>query len=126
MPDRTLLTRTSLVALVLTILHVTDDIVRGISPAGPDNLGGVLIFVVWAVGTLMLSKHRTGVVIMLLGGVFAAAMPVLHMRGARYPALAASEGGFFFVSTLFAVGTAGVLAVLEAGRVMWVWRDGRP
>jgi hypothetical protein len=103
-------------------LHVTDDIVRGISPAGADNIGGVAILVAWAVGTLMLSERRSGHVIMLLGGLFAAAMPVLHMRGARYPAIAVSDGGFFFVWTLFVVGTTGVLSMILAVRALLLSR----
>lgn len=61
---------------------------------------------------------------MLLGGIFAAAMPVMPMRGPGYPALAMGRGGFFFVRTLLAVGTLGVLCVLLAGQAMWLRRTG--
>lgn len=122
-PNR-LLTTTSLVSILLMSLHITDDIVRGISRAAPDNVFGVAIFVVWLIGTLMLPQRRTGYAIMLLGGVFAAAMPVLHMRGARYPSVAASDGGFFFVWTLYAVGAAGTLAIILAVRALWSSRAG--
>jgi hypothetical protein len=39
---------------------------------------------------------------MLLVGLFAAGMPVIHMRGAHYGEIAKSPGGFFFVWTLWA------------------------
>jgi hypothetical protein len=38
---------------------------------------------------------------MLLVGLFAAAQPVMHMRGAHYAEIAKSTGGFFFVWTLW-------------------------
>ena len=44
---------------------------------------------------------------MLLVGLFAALMPVLHMRGVHYPEIAKSPGGFFFVWTLWALGGLG-------------------
>ena len=115
-----LLTVTSLLSILLMSLHVTDDIVRGISPPGADNVGAVVIFVVWLFGTLALSERRSGFVIMLLGGIAAAAMPVLHMKGARYPTIAASSGGFFFVWTLIAVGVTGTFSVVLAARALWV------
>jgi hypothetical protein len=114
-----LLTIVSLLSMVLMSLHVTDDIVRGISPAAPENIGAVAIFLVWLTGTLLLSERRSGYVIMLLGGLFAAAMPVLHMRGARYPAIAQSSGGFFFVWSLIVVGTIGTFTAVLAARALW-------
>jgi hypothetical protein len=126
MKHNRLLTITSLLSILLMSLHVTDDIVRGISPPGADNVGAVVIFLVWLVGTLLLSERRLGYAIMLLGGLFAAAMPVLHMRGARYPTIAQSSGGFFFVWTLIAVGVMGVFAVILSARALWMSRSATP
>lgn len=114
------LTIVSLLSIVLMSLHITDDIRRGISPPGGDNVGAVVIFVVWLIGTLLLAERRVGLVLMLLGGIFAAAMPILHMRGARYPALAAGDGGFFFVWSLIAVGTTGTFSIILALRELWI------
>ena len=75
---------------------------------------------------LALAERRSGYVIMLLGGLFAAAMPVLHMRATGYPAIAKSSGGFFFVWTLFAVGMTGTFSVILAARALWVLRRGKP
>lgn len=115
-----LLTIMSLLSIVVMSLHITDDIVRGISPAAPDNVGAVAIFSVWLFGTLVLSEKRLGYVIQLLGGIFAAAMPFLHMNGARYPAIAASSGGFFFVWSLIVVGVTGTFAVILSARALWL------
>lgn len=120
MKNNTLLTITSLLSILLMTLHVTDDIVRGISPAAADNVGAVVIFVVWLVGTLVLTERRSGYVIMLLGGLFAAAMPVLHMTGSRYAAIAASSGGFFFIWSLIVVGVTGTFAVILSARALWL------
>ena len=122
MKTSTQLTILSLISIVLMSLHITDDIQRGISPPGADNVGAVVIFVVWLIGTLLLAGRAAGLVIMLLGGVFAAAMPLLHMRGARYPTIAAGDGGFFFVWSLIAVGTTGAFSVILALRELWVRR----
>jgi len=126
MKSNALLTITSLLSILLMTLHITDDIVRGISPARADNIGAVVIFVVWLVGTLVLAERRAGYVIMLLGGLFAAAMPVLHMRGVGYPAIAKSSGGFFFVWSLIVVGATGALAVILSARALWALRSGKP
>lgn len=125
MKNHWLLVNVSLLSILLMSLHITDDIVRGISPPGADNVGAVVIFVVWLIGTLLLTERRSGQVIMLLGGLFAAAMPVLHMKGARYPAIATSSGGFFFIWTLIVVGATGTLAVILAARALWLGRSGR-
>ena len=121
-----LLTVLSLISIIVMSLHITDDIVRGISPAAPDNVGACVIFLVWLFGTLVLRESRIGYGIQLLGGVFAAAMPVLHMSGARYPAIATSPGGFFFVWSLIVVGTTGALCVLLSAHALWVaFRESR-
>jgi len=120
MKHNVLLTVTSLLTILLMSLHVTDDIVRGISPPGADNVGAVVIFVVWLLGTLVLGERRSGYVIMLLGGLAAVSVPVLHMRGGRYPTIAASSGGFFFVWTLIAVGATGTFAVILSARALWI------
>jgi hypothetical protein len=125
MKPNALLTITSLLSILLMSLHITDDIVRGISPAAPDNVGAVVIFVVWLIGTLALPERRLGYVITFLGGLFAAAMPVLHMTGARYGAIAKSSGGFFFVWTLIVVGATGTFAMILSARALWVLRPGR-
>ena len=123
---RPALLTTSLLSILLMTLHITDDIIRGISPPGADNVGAVVIFVVWLFGTLVLAERRSGYVIMLLGGLFAAAMPVLHMTGAGYVAIAKSSGGFFFVWTLLAVGVTGTFSILLSARALWNVRFGKP
>ena len=121
-----LLPTASLLSILLLTLHVTDDIVRGISRAEPSKTA-LVVLVVFLYGTLVLAGRRSGSIIMLLVGVFAAAMPVIHMRGAHYPEIARSAGGFFFVWTLWALGGVGGLTVVLSARALWSlpWRRPR-
>jgi len=118
MKHNTVLTIASLLSIVLLTLHITDDIVRGISKAQSSNIA-LLVLAVFLYGTLVLSERRLGHVIMLLVGFFAAAMPVMHMRGAHYGEIAKSPGGFFFVWTLWALGGLGGLTLMLSVRGLW-------
>ena len=123
MKPNAVLVVTSLLSILLLTLHVSDDIVRGISKAEPSNTA-LLVLVVLLYGTLVLAERRSGHVIMLLVGLFAAGMPVIHMRGAHYPEIARSAGGFFFVWTLWALGGIGGFTFVLAARELWNRRRG--
>ena len=125
MKQNVTLTIASLLSILLLTLHVTDDIVRGISKAESSNTA-LAVLVLLLYGTLVLSDRRLGHVIMMLVGLFAAAMPVMHMRGAHYPDIAKSPGGFFFVWTLWALGGLGGLTFLLSARGLWTLRRGQP
>lgn len=103
---------TSLLAIVLMSLHLSDDIVRGYEPGGLNNLIGVAILVVWLYAALQCSARLPGRIVLLLGGLFAAAMPAVHMSGAGVGKVAASPGGLLFVWTLMALGTTGAFALV--------------
>jgi hypothetical protein len=114
----------SLLSILLLTLHVTDDIVRGISNAEPSNTA-LLVLVIFVYGTLEFAERRSGHVIMLLIGFFAAAMPVVHMRGTHYPDIAKSPGGFFFVWTLWALGGLGGFTFIRSALGLWGLRRTR-
>jgi hypothetical protein len=118
MKPAVLLPISSLLSILLLTLHVTDDIVRGISRAEPANTA-LVVLVILLYGTLVLGERRLGHVIMLIVGFFAAAMPVMHMRGAHYPDIVKSHGGFFFVWTLWALGGLGGLTMVLAIQGLW-------
>jgi hypothetical protein len=125
MKENVVLAVASLLSILLLTLHVTDDIVRGISKAESSNIA-LLVLAFFLFGTLVLTERRSGHVIMLLIGLFAAAMPVIHMRGAHYPEIARSAGGFFFVWTLWALGGLGGLTFILSARGLWSLRRGQP
>jgi hypothetical protein len=108
----------SLLSILLLTLHITDDIVRGISKAEPSKIA-LVVLVIFLYATLVLAERRSGHVIMLLVGLFAAAMPVIHMRGAHYPDIARSAGGFFFVWTLWALGGLGGVTAILSAQGLW-------
>lgn len=119
-----MLTITSLLSILLLTLHVTDDIVRGISKAEPSNIA-LAVLVVLLYGTLVLAERRLGYVTMLLVGIFAAGMPVIHMRGVHYAEIAKSPGGFFFVWTLWALGALGGFTFILSVQGLWSLRRGQ-
>ncbi len=125
MKQNALLVVSSLLSILLLTLHVTDDIVRGISKAQSSNTA-LVVLVVLLYGTLVLTERRSGQIITFLVGLFAAAMPVMHMRGAHYPEIAASTGGFFFVWTLWALGALGGVTMILSVRGLWRLRRGSP
>jgi len=125
MKDHVTLTIASLLSILLLTLHVTDDIVRGISKAESSNTA-LVVLVVFLYGTLVLAERRWGQVIMFLVGLLAASIPVMHMRGAHYPEIAASTGGFFFVWTLWALGGLGGDTLILSSRGLWSLRPGQP
>jgi hypothetical protein len=108
----------SLLSIVLLSLHLADDIVRGFDAPGLLNLVGIAILVVWLLGATMLAERRTGAVILLVGAFFAAAMPVIHLRGSGIGDVVASPGGFFFLWTLLALGVTGTFSFLLAAHAL--------
>ena len=124
MKPTVLLQISSLLSILLLTLHITDDIVRGISKAESSNIA-LLVLVVFLYATLVLAERRLGHVIILVVGLFAALMPVMHMRGAHYPDIAKSHGGFFFVWTLWALGGLGGLTMVLATHGLWNLRRTR-
>jgi len=123
MKQNAILVATSLLSILLLTLHITDDIVRGISNAEPSK-SALIVLVIFLYGTLVIPERRWGHVIMLIVGFFAAGMPVIHMRGAHYPEIAKSTGGFFFVWTLWALGGLGGLTFILAASGLWSLRRG--
>src|SRR3954452_20794925 len=125
MKHSTMLTVAALLSLLFLTLHITDDIVRGISKAESSNTA-LVVLAVFLYGTLVLAERRSGHVIMLLVGLFAAGMPVIHMRGAHYGEIARSAGGFFFVWTLWALGGLWGVTFILSARGLWSLRRGQP
>lgn len=117
-------TAASLLSIVLLPFHVGGDVALGF-----DRGGSGLVFVVvpilllMACGALLLAERRSGHVIMLLGGVAALAMPVIHRNNGFTPTVARSAGGLFFIWTLVALGVTGGLAVILSVRGLWTLRS---
>ena len=124
MKRNTMLTVTSLLSILLLSFHLTQDALRekpGTWPAGPGNLIAILIILVYLCGTVLLAGRRSGYVIMLIGGIFSAAMPVLHLTAARF-GLVARPGQWFFMWTLIALGVTGMFSVIVAALELWSFK----
>src|SRR5215471_2740182 len=117
MKPRVMLIATSLLSILLLSLHISEDIVLGFSPGGLTNLFGIAILVVYLCGTLLLIDRRTGLIIVLIGSILAAGMPIIHMTGAGV-GVRRSEGAFFFVWTLYALGVTGTFGFILAVRAL--------
>jgi hypothetical protein len=114
MKPNVMLTVASLLSLLLIMCHLTDDVLRQVEGSVKYPIP-VIVFVVWLYGTLMLSERVSGYIIMLLGGVVAAGMIVVHSRGF----VVHKSGGFFFVLTLFALSATGWFTAILAARGLW-------
>jgi hypothetical protein len=123
------LTVASLLSMVFMTLHLSDDIVRGMEKGGLSNLIIVPILVIWLYGTLELSERRSGYVIILLGSLLGAVVPVVHFRGTGGVAageIAKSSGSLFFVWTQIALGVTAVFSAILSVRGLWKLRRGQP
>ena len=81
MKRNVMLTITSLLSILFMTFHLSDDVRRGFEPGGVKNVIGVLMLVIWLYGTTMLAGRRSGFIIMLLGAILGAGVPVVHMMG---------------------------------------------
>jgi hypothetical protein len=114
MKRNVVLTVASLLSLLFLTLHLTHDVIR--QPEGAVTYPiPVVVFALWLYGTVVLSGRVGGYVIMLLGGLFGAAMIVVHAHGI----VVSKSGGFFFVWTLFALSTTGWLTMILSARGLW-------
>ena len=122
MKNSVLLTITSLVSILFLILHITDDIARGISSVGPSiNFIAFPVLALLLYGALVLGERRSGYIIQLVGAILASGMPALHMRG-RINDIAHSSGGYFFIFTLMTLGALGMFSFVLAVRGLWSLR----
>ena len=130
MKHNVMLTIASLFSILLTTLHLADDIVRGFEKGGPANLLAVPILVTWLYGTLVLAERRSGYVIILLGSLLGTLVPVIHFRAAGGVAggeIAQSGGAFFWVWTMIALGVSSLFSVILSVQGLWrrKWRQSR-
>lgn len=128
MRQSTLLTVTSLLSILFLSLHLTSDFLHD---AGELSLPGVfisalmLVLLLW--GTLVLAERRSGHLIMLLGSLFALAMPVLHLMRAKGVAGAlARPDAFSFVWILLAISVTGLLSAILSVRGLVRLQRGQP
>ena len=128
MKHNLMLTITSLLSILFSAFHITDDIVHGIAPGGLSNLTVVVFLVVWLYAMLVLVEGRSGYVIVLLLSLLASAVPVVHMNGASgiTAGISNPSGAFFFAWTLLALEVTAVFSVILSVHGLWSLRRGQP
>ena len=120
MKQNVTLTIASLLSILFMTFHLTDDIVRGMEPGTLSDLIALPVLVVQLYGTLVLAGKRSGYVIILLGSLLLLVVPVIHMKGAGVGgAIANSNGAFFFIWTLLALGVTALFSVILSARGLW-------
>lgn len=122
----TILTITSLLTLLLTTLHVSDDFARGIDRAGVGFFPFLVLLGVWLYATLVLLRRRSGYIIVGMMCFLACGIPYIHMMGRSgiTAGIKSIAGSFFFAWTLTAVGITGVFSTMLAARELWAMRKG--
>jgi len=126
MKQHVMLATASLLSILLMSFHHTDDILRGMVGGGLSNLVAVLIMVVWLYGTtLVLAERRSGYVIVLVLSLLGAGIPVIHLMGKGVGGdIAKSDGAFFYVWTIVALGVTALFSVILSARGLWGRRRG--
>jgi hypothetical protein len=128
MKQSVLLAIASGLLILLSSLHLADDIVRGFEDGRPSDLIVVPIMVISLYGTLVLAGRRSGYIIVLLSSLLGAYVPVLHFKAAGGVAggrIAQSGGAFFWVWTLLALGVCAVFSAILSAHGLWRLRWGR-
>lgn len=127
MSHKATLTVTSLLSVLFLGLHVTSDFIHN---AGELSLQGVLIvsgfLALVLYGTLLLAERKSGYVIIILGGIAALGMPVIHLMSERGVASALNRSSaYFFVFTLQLLGVTGLFSIILSVRGLWSLRRGQ-
>ena len=120
MKQNVTLTIASLLSVLFMTLHLADDIVRGMEPGTLFDLITLPIVVVQLYGALVLAGKRSGYITLLVVSLLELVIPVIHMKGAGVGgAIAKSNGAFFFIWTLLALGVTALFSVVLTARGLW-------
>lgn len=126
MKHNTILIVLSLLNALFFGLHLTGDIVFGIEKGGREILVGVLILAVYLYGAVGLRNRLAGYIVLLLGGLASAALPVVHTMGRPLgERFAQLPGGFLFIWTLLTMGATGLVAFIMSVQAIWGLRPRR-
>jgi hypothetical protein len=119
MKEDSLLTVASLLSILLGLIHLADDVARGMAPGGQTNYVAVVYGVIWLYAALVLTGRRSGYIIILLTAFVSFGIPFVHMRGAGVGFGTNRSGGIFFVWTLLALGVTAMFSMILAARGLW-------
>jgi hypothetical protein len=115
----------SVISLLL-LFHLADDMVRGMSPGGLQNMIFISIYGVLVYLSLALEGRRSGYVLLLVLGLFATGMPIIHMRGTGVGLASVRSNGLFFIWTLLTLGVIGIFTMILSAHSLWMLRRRKP
>lgn len=114
-----------LLIVALLVSHLSHDIVYGYEPAKVATLFALPIVALWLYAALALAGRGSGYILLIIGSLAAAIVPIIHMSGGGVrQEVIQSSGGFFFVWTLIAIATTASFSVLLAIHGLWSLRRG--
>jgi hypothetical protein len=114
MKPNVLLIVASLLTLLFTIIHLTQDVMLQAEGHVKWPIP-MVVFALWLYTSLMASDRIWGYIVMLLMGVIGAGMIVVHSRDF----VVGKSGGFFFVFTMFTLTATGLFTASLAARGLW-------
>ncbi len=106
---------TSVISVVLFILHVAGDLSLGYEKGSVYPV--VPIALVFLIGATILGDNLAGRIIMFLEGIASALMPVLHWK--LYAVADQGALGYWFRAIVLSLGVTGGFGALLAALVMW-------
>jgi hypothetical protein len=115
------LTVLSVISILLVLLHVADDIVRGYEPGGLKHIQTILTMGVWLYAAVALSEGRVKYVLLLLGSLLGVAVSLAHMRGAGLVGgrIAGSSGMLVWVYPILILGVTASVSIVLSARGLW-------
>ncbi len=110
------LTVASLLTAALFSIHLAHDFIYGLDAMSRgETFTYLAIVLLLSYGTIELAGRRAGYIIILIGGVLGAALPVLHTVGGPR----AAKLGFWFVWVLLALGASGIFSIAVSTRELF-------
>jgi hypothetical protein len=121
MTRATVLTVTSVVSILLAVLHVSEDVVRGFEPGALKHIQTIITFSVWLYAAIGLAEGRWKYGLLLLGSLLGVVIALAHMRGAGLVGgrIAGTSGLLLWVWTALTLGVTATVSVALSARGLW-------
>lgn len=115
----------SLLILVLLTVHLSHDMIYGYEPARLKSLIATPFVALWLYAALALAGRRSGYVLLLVGGLVASVVPIVHLSGTGIrEEVVQSSGGFFFILTLIALAMCASISFALSIHGFWRLKGG--